>query len=275
MDLTIAQFVNAATGKSGTLEWAGSSSWATVRVSWSETYDASKNQSVVSITGVDVKSTNWYGVTYYPDLAILIDGTTVITMNSLTGTHSVRISAQNTWCAIQGGSTTGSKTVTHSADGTKSINITIRGNRYEDDNSYECGRFYTSDGSHGNGWYVTGSKSITLTSITTYKLSVSAGTGSNITVNRTSSGYASTGNLSNGARLYKGDTLKITFTPSTNYAISTHIVNGSTFTSGGTHTVSANVSVVATAQVLASSVGATNANIGSTSTISPPWATQQ
>lgn len=114
---------------------------------------------------------------------------------------------------------------------------------------------------------ITASTTVNLDKITTYSLSISAGTGSNITVNRTSSGYGGTGNLSSGARLYYNDKLKITFTPSTNYAISTHTVNGSTFSSGNTYTVTGNVSVVATAQVLASSVGATDANIGSSSSV--------
>ncbi len=114
---------------------------------------------------------------------------------------------------------------------------------------------------------ITASTTINLDAIPTYSLSISAGTGSNITVNRTSSGYGGTGNLSNGARLYYNDKLKITFTPSTNYAISTHTVNGSTFSSGNTYTVSGNVSVKATAQVLASSIGATDANIGSSSSV--------
>lgn len=101
-----------------------------------------------------------------------------------------------------------------------------------------------------------------------FALTLSAGTGSSITVNRTSSEVGlETGNLSNGAEIYKNDKLKITFTPSTNYAIKTATVNGSTFASGNTHTVSGNVSVASTAQVLASDVGATDANIGSTSTI--------
>ena len=114
---------------------------------------------------------------------------------------------------------------------------------------------------------ITASATINLDAIPTYSLSISAGTGSNITVNRTSSGYGKTGNLSNGARLYYNDKLKITFTPSTNYTISTHTVNGSTFSSGNTYTVTSNVSVAATAQVLASSVGATDANIGSSSSV--------
>lgn len=101
-----------------------------------------------------------------------------------------------------------------------------------------------------------------------FSLSISAGTGSQVTVNRTYSalGY-STGNLSSGAPVYKNDKLKITFTPSTNYAIKTSTVNGTAFASGNTHTVSGNVAVVATAQVLASDVKATDANIGSVSTV--------
>lgn len=92
-----------------------------------------------------------------------------------------------------------------------------------------------------------------------------------ITVNRTTSALgtslAATGKLSNGASIYKGDKLQISFSPSTNYGIDTHTVNGSTFTSGNTHTVSGNVSVVVTAYLLASDVGASDANIGSNSTI--------
>lgn len=114
---------------------------------------------------------------------------------------------------------------------------------------------------------ITAEANVDLDTITTYTLSTSAGTGSSITVNRTSSGYASTGNISNGARLYYGDKLKISASPSANYQISTLKVNNSNFTSGNTHTVKGNVSVASTAQVLASSVGATNANIGAVSTI--------
>ena len=125
------------------------------------------------------------------------------------------------------------------------------------------GSTFTSGGTHTVAKVV----SVVSTAVKTYTLSISAGTGSTVTVNRTSSPIGGTGNLSNGATLYHGDTLKISFTASTNYAISTHTVNGVSFTSGNTHTVSAAVSVVATAVVLASSVGATNADIESVSTI--------
>lgn len=108
----------------------------------------------------------------------------------------------------------------------------------------------------------------TLSGTAKYSLSVAAGTGSSITVNRTSSSVGlNTGNLSNGATIYKDDKLKITFSPNTNYKLLTTKVNNANFTSGNTHTVAGNVSVTSTAQVLASDVGATDANIGSTSTI--------
>lgn len=105
-----------------------------------------------------------------------------------------------------------------------------------------------------------------LTHTSAYTLSISAGTGGTITVNRTSSSVE-TGVLSHGDALYYGDKLKITFTPSTNYRLLTTTVNGSEFTSGNTYTVASNVAVASTAQVLASAVGATDADIGSVSTI--------
>lgn len=91
-----------------------------------------------------------------------------------------------------------------------------------------------------------------VTEVTSYKLTTDAGTGAKITVNRTSSplGGASTGNLASGATIYPSDVLKITFTPTEGYEIETHTVNGSTFTSGNSHTVTANVTVKATAKVM-------------------------
>lgn len=226
----------ALSGSCQTGTWYGSNTNGSLVFNWTATQDQSKNQSTISW---NIKGKVSYGYIVYSELSVKINGTSVYYRDSSNHTNI----CNGTQLA------SGTKTLTHAADGTCSFTVNIGAGIYN--------------------WAIneTGSGSFTLNALTVYSLSTSAGTGSSITVNRTSSGYASTGNLSNGAKLYKGDTLKITFTPSTNYAISTHTVNGSTFTSGGTHTVSANVSVVATAQVLASSVGATNANIGSTSTI--------
>lgn len=107
----------------------------------------------------------------------------------------------------------------------------------------------------------------TLTYSAPYSLTVNAGKGSTITVDRTSSSAGQTGQLSSGAYLYYGDKLKITFAANANYRLLTTTVNNASFISGNSHTVSDNVSISSTAQVLASSVGATDANIGSTSTI--------
>lgn len=132
----------------------------------------------------------------------------------------------------------------------------------------------TCSGTCNSGGYGTGNislskKTITLARLPLYDLTISAGTGSSVTVNRTSSGGGgSTGNLSAGTnKLYYGDKLKITFKASTNYGIVTHTVNKSAFTSGNTHTVGSDVSVMATAQMLSSTVTALDANIGSATNI--------
>lgn len=116
--------------------------------------------------------------------------------------------------------------------------------------------------------WLTSAVTLTVTTNESYSLSTSAGTGSTITVSRTSSPLGgATGNIAHGAAIFFGDVLKITFTPGSNYSITTHTVNGSTFTSGGSYTVTGNVSVIATATPLKSDIGATDANIGSASTI--------
>lgn len=226
----------ALSGSCSTGTWYGDSASGRLVFNWSATQDQAKNQSTISW---NIKGSVSSGYIVYSELSVKINGSSVYYRSSSNHT--------NTYNGTQLAS--GTKTLTHNADGTCSFSVEIGAGIYN--------------------WTInkTGSGTFTLNPHTVYSLSVSAGTGSTITVNRTSSGYASTGNLSNGARLYKGDTLKITFAASTNYAIATHTVNGSTFTSGGTHTVSANVSIVSTATLVKSTIGATDANIGSTSTI--------
>lgn len=90
------------------------------------------------------------------------------------------------------------------------------------------------------------STTVTVASATARSLSISAGEGASVTVNRTSSPWAATGALTGGT-VYDGDVLTISFSVSTGYSLSTHTVNGSSFTNGGTHTVSGDVTVVATA----------------------------
>lgn len=144
-----------ASGKSGSFTLT--SGYYTVQVNWSETYDPIANTSVVSITSVKAKSSNWYGVTYYPNGTIKINGTTVITMNSVLGSHNVYIASQNTYAHLKpsGGTvlTASSGAIAHATDGTKSVSIEV---------SFKA---YTTSGDYGSGWGVSGSQSITLTAI--------------------------------------------------------------------------------------------------------------
>ena len=100
-----------------------------------------------------------------------------------------------------------------------------------------------------------------------YTLTASPDSGSQITVSRQSTAVAATGNVPSGGIIYEDDSLKISVAPLRNYGITGLYVNGAAFTSGNTHAVSGNVSVTATSQILASDVGATDADIESTSTI--------
>lgn len=105
-----------------------------------------------------------------------------------------------------------------------------------------------SDGSYT----VTGNVTVgASTSLIPYTLSINAGTGSSISVKKLSSPLASkdvnTIWTNSGATVYYNDVLQITFaTTSPEYKLDTYIVNGSTFTSGNTHTVTDNVSIVTT-----------------------------
>ena len=129
--------------------------------------------------------------------------------------------------------------------GYTSVEVTINGN-------FKAGYIYvyvwanaTNQLQLGNNTYPT--KIMSATSATAYTLSISQGSNSTIAVSRTSSNLTSTGTLANSAKIYSGDVLKITFSAASGYNVATHTVNGSTFTSGNTHTVSGNVTVVSTA----------------------------
>lgn len=112
-----------------------------------------------------------------------------------------------------------------------------------------------------------GSQNGTLYYDAAYKLTVSAGTGSTVTVRRQKSDFLETGTIGNNSSVYSTEELLITAAPDSNYRITSLLVNNASFPSGNTHVVSGNVNVVSTAQVLSSSVGATDANIESVSAI--------
>lgn len=108
------------------------------------------------------------------------------------------------------------------------------------------GSAFTSGGSHT----VIGNVSVVSTAkLKTFTLSISAGTGATVSVKRNGS------SLGNGATVTYGDSLVITFAVADGYCIKTHTVNGSAFSSGGTHEVTGDVQVVATADILAYPIG--------------------
>ena len=178
-----------AAGKNGYFDLACSISTFSFRVNWSETYDIDSNTSTFQIDSIQIRSSGYYGYTYYPDGIIKINGETVLCMDSNSGQYSVRIERQNTWIGIKksGSLAVGSVEVPHNNDGTKKITVEILPNRYD------LFRFYTSDGAAGSGWSVSGTKEIELTTIprasTISATDANIGAVSMIAVNKKSSSY--------------------------------------------------------------------------------------
>ena len=224
---------------SGSFTGSTSNQYIQPKITWSSTLDRSKNTSSVTVTLSYSRTNSGYTTKGTWSGSITINGT------QYSGSKYLTITQNSNTTAI-----TKTVTITHDANGSKTVQISATG---------------SISGTTLSSTSISGSA--TLDTNTVYTLTVNAGSGSSITVTRTSSGYAGTGVITNNAKLYYGDILKITFAANANHALITHTVNGSSFTSGNSHTVSANVTVASSAQVLASSVGASNANIGSVSTI--------
>lgn len=146
----------------------------------------------------------------------------------------------------------GTITVKHDDKGKKSVSVSIEAQIY---------KYGTTNSSYYGD--------IIMSPNPVYDLNISEGTGVSVAVNRTyCAGLGETGNLSAGTKnLYYDDILKITFTPSLNHTVTTNKVNDSVFTSDNSYTVTNDVSIIATATPLKSTVSAMDANIGSATTI--------
>ena len=221
---------------------AGSEYSRYVEVIWSSANDTANNTSTITWNAyVRSSSSNTRNYLYAKNIVVTINGVST----TLVGSTSKKTYKDS----YLGG---GTVAVNHDGNGKKAVSVSIAAEFY----------VYGKSNSSYNGTIIMSPNPV-------YTLEISTGTGSTITVNRTSSaGSGGTGNLSAGSKkLYYGDTLKITFAANTGYEVAEHKVNGNTFTSGGTYTVGGNVTVKSVARLLASSVGATDANIGSNSTI--------
>jgi len=144
-------------GKSGSFEIAGNP--FSGRVTWSEVYDIDSNTSIVSIDSVEVKSSNWYGVGYFPRGTVKVNGTVAVQFYSGSGSHNVRIEKQNTYYGIKAGDSgtappwSTNEQIVHNADGSKNIVIDVDV------------ALFTTIGSYGSGKKFTGSSTIVLTNI--------------------------------------------------------------------------------------------------------------
>ena len=158
---------------------------------------------------------------------IKVNGNTLVTLGTA---YKFKYAASKTWQQMtSSNATTWTYTVSHDGSGNATVNFETAGRIY----LYTGGSEYYGD--------MDKTMSYTFTGVRAFSLSISAGAGSIITVKRSGT------SLSNGDTIYYGDVLTITFGASTGYDLVDHTVNGSSFTSGGTHTVSAAVTVVATA----------------------------
>ena len=209
-----------AQGNSGSFTLTGSQNFAVI-IYWSETYNESANTHVVSITSCQLVSYNWYGFTYYPNGTLSINGSTVVTFNSQTGTHNCTIQSQSTGYPIIPASGSSypaapwsSGTISGNADGTKTVSIAA---------NFQC---FTWDGKGGSGWSVSGSQTVTLHTIPrTSSISMPAttmGSANNITITRASSSFTHTltyafGNAT-GTIATKTTSTSVSWTPPTSLA---------------------------------------------------------
>lgn len=172
-----------AQGVTGSFDVAGERGF-TLKIKYSQTYDVSANKSSVRITGVDLKSSSWYGWTYYLDGTIKINGSAAVTLDSATPNNSCTINSANfyTPVSIRSGMTTIS--VPHNSDGTKSVTISC--------NVYG----FTAGGGGGSGWEANGQSSVRLTTIpraSSFSVGdVTIGSAATITINRASSSFTHT-----------------------------------------------------------------------------------
>jgi hypothetical protein len=87
-----------AVGKSGSFELTGTKGF-TVKVTWSETYDASANTSVVSIDSLQVKSSQ-YTAEYWINGPIKVNSSSAITFSSVMGSHVAHVRYLNTYASV-------------------------------------------------------------------------------------------------------------------------------------------------------------------------------
>lgn len=138
------------TGISGKFELNGDYG-ITLRLGYQEEYQIADNTSTLRITSLEVKSSWYYGVTYYLDGTVKVDNAAAVTMQQGVTGNNVYLPALDTYAAV--GGSLGQCTLPHLDDGTKTVTfrLNVRG--------------YTQSGGAGSGWSVSGTHTLTLTPI--------------------------------------------------------------------------------------------------------------
>ena len=217
------------------------SGYGHLRIRIDQTYNAATNKSSFKAS-IEIKSDGTGSGTGYHmqdggSFKFPSSGSSAATVDA---DYSLSTLSTSEWNALRvdGSTKYWSATVTHNANGTVTVYASVSGFRLQN-----SGRTRV--------WTWDKSGSITIASTPSYTLALTAGTGSTIAVKRTSSPKqgAATGALANGATIYYGDVLEISFSTSTGYNLNAHTVNGANFSSGGSHTVTAAVAVLASATV--------------------------
>lgn len=82
----------------GSLQWDGSN--GSVRVNYTETVNQSAGTSTITVTSVQVMSTNWYGVVFYACGSVYVNGTRVLYMNGENGYSTEYVGSTYSWYTV-------------------------------------------------------------------------------------------------------------------------------------------------------------------------------
>lgn len=104
----------------------GSGDAVTGRIHYTEYYDVTTNKSYLAVS-LQIASSEYSGVTYYPNGPLSVGGTPVVTFNSVTAYHNVRLSSTNTFCDVVGDPSPpwASAWIDHAEDGSGSVKISL------------------------------------------------------------------------------------------------------------------------------------------------------
>ena len=214
-------------GDNGTLGDA-----AKLRVKLTQSYHADTNRSTLTL-GLQSRCATLGGRFMLLDNALVkLGGSTVFSGGGLSSLGAyVDYAGDEAWHDLTDSATgqpvSWTAELQHDANGDATAALTVTARLYRDDSFYTT--FYGLSGSQS----LHGDRIFTLT--------IAAGAHSSVTVRRGGS------TLSHGASLTAGDQLTVSFAAEAGYVLTEHKLNGQSFISGGTHTVTGDVSVTAAA----------------------------